>query len=162
MDRPDRWRAMADEAIRKANVNLESVPARPAKWKLCSGRAGAACCCTKQSATASKATSTARAVGLLRQDRPARRRQGVTMVDDGSIDNRRGSLSFDDEGTPTQRTVLIEDGILVGYMQDRLNARLMGMPPTGNGRRESYAHAADAAHDQHLHGKAAPRSRRKS
>ncbi|SFF91802.1 TldD protein [Novosphingobium sp. CF614] len=66
---------------------------------------------------------------------------GVTIVDDGSIEARRGSLSIDDEGTPTQETVLIEDGILKGYMQDRLNARLMGVEPTGNGRRESYAHA---------------------
>ena len=66
--------------------------------------------------------------------------KGVTVVDDGTIQNRRGSLSIDDEGTPTNRTVLIEDGILVGYMQDRQNARLMNMKPTGNGRRESYAH----------------------
>ena len=66
---------------------------------------------------------------------------GVTVVDDGSLDHRRGSLTVDDEGTPTARTVLIEDGILKGYMQDRLNARLMGVPATGNGRRESYAHA---------------------
>ncbi|MGD9471274.1 MAG: metalloprotease TldD [Novosphingobium sp.] len=66
---------------------------------------------------------------------------GVTVVDDGSIADRRGSLSIDDEGTPTQETVLIEDGILKGYMQDRLNARLMGVEPTGNGRRENYAHA---------------------
>lgn len=63
-----------------------------------------------------------------------------TVVDDGTIPNRRGSLNFDDEGTPTRRNVLIERGILVGYMQDLLNARLMGMAPTGNGRRESYAH----------------------
>ncbi len=67
--------------------------------------------------------------------------KGVTVVDDGSIFERRGSLSIDDEGTPTQENVLIEDGILKGYMQDRLNARLMGVPATGNGRRESYAHA---------------------
>ena len=71
---------------------------------------------------------------------------GVTVVDDGSLldsagAGRRGSLSIDDEGTPTQETVLIEDGILKGYLQDRLNARLMGVPATGNGRRESYAHA---------------------
>jgi TldD protein len=65
----------------------------------------------------------------------------VTVVDDGTMANRRGSLNVDDEGTPTGRTVLIEDGILRGYMQDRLNARLMGMAATGNGRRESYAHA---------------------
>jgi TldD protein len=66
---------------------------------------------------------------------------GVTVVDDGAIENRRGSLTIDDEGTPTQRNVLIEDGILKGYLQDRLNARLMGMAPTGSGRRESFAHA---------------------
>lgn len=65
---------------------------------------------------------------------------GVTVVDDGTLADRRGSLNVDDEGTPTARTVLIEDGILKGYMQDLLNARLMGMQPTGNGRRESYAH----------------------
>jgi TldD protein len=66
--------------------------------------------------------------------------KGVTVVDDGTIADRRGSLSIDDEGNPTQRTVLIEDGILVGYLQDTLNARLMGVPVTGNGRRESFAH----------------------
>ncbi|MFN7173287.1 MAG: metalloprotease TldD [Thermaurantiacus tibetensis] len=66
---------------------------------------------------------------------------GVTVIDDGTLEGRRGSLSVDDEGTPTARTVLIEDGILKGYMQDRLNARLMGVAETGNGRRESYAHA---------------------
>jgi TldD protein len=67
--------------------------------------------------------------------------KGVTVVDDGTLENRRGSLSIDDEGTPTSETVLIEDGILKGYMQDRLNARLMGVAATGNGRRESYEHA---------------------
>ena len=66
---------------------------------------------------------------------------GVTVIDDGAIQGRRGSLTIDDEGTPTRKTVLIEDGILKGYLQDRLNARLMGMEPTGNGRRESFAHA---------------------
>src|SRR5690606_14324167 len=65
---------------------------------------------------------------------------GVTIVDDGTLKDRRGSLTIDDEGTPSSRTVLIEDGILKGYMQDRMNARLMGVPVTGNGRRESYAH----------------------
>ncbi len=66
--------------------------------------------------------------------------KGVTVVDDGTIKNRRGSLTIDDEGNPTRRTTLIEDGILVGYMQDMMNARLMGVAPTGNGRRESFAH----------------------
>jgi len=65
---------------------------------------------------------------------------GVTVIDDGTLQDRRGSLSIDDEGTPTERTVLIEDGILRGYMQDRMNARLMGVAPTGNGRRESFRH----------------------
>jgi TldD protein len=65
--------------------------------------------------------------------------KGITVVDDGTLDRRRGSLNIDDEGNPTQRTVLIEDGILRGYMQDRQNARLMGVAPTGNGRRESFA-----------------------
>ena len=75
--------------------------------------------------------------GLMGQQVAAK---GVTVVDDGTMQDRRGSLSIDDEGTPTNRTVLIEDGILVGYMQDRQNARLMNMKPTGNGRRESHAH----------------------
>ncbi|QWP74632.1 metalloprotease TldD [Lysobacter sp. K5869] len=66
--------------------------------------------------------------------------KGVTIVDDGTLEGRRGSLNVDDEGTPTNCTTLIEDGVLVGYMQDTLNARLMGMAPTGNGRRESFAH----------------------
>jgi len=65
---------------------------------------------------------------------------GCTVVDDGALPARRGSLNIDDEGTPTQCTTLIEDGILRGYMMDRLNGRLMGMPSTGNGRRESFAH----------------------
>jgi TldD protein len=67
--------------------------------------------------------------------------KGVTVVDDGTLPDRRGSLTIDDEGTPTSRTVLIEDGILTGYIQDRQNARLMNMRATGNGRRQSYAHS---------------------
>jgi TldD protein len=65
---------------------------------------------------------------------------GVTVVDDGTLERRRGSLNIDDEGNPTQRNVLIEDGVLKGYLQDSLNARLMKVAPTGNGRRESFAH----------------------
>ncbi|MEC8016042.1 MAG: metallopeptidase TldD-related protein, partial [Pseudomonadota bacterium] len=67
--------------------------------------------------------------------------KGVTVLDDGTIPDRRGSITVDDEGTPSQKTTLIEDGKLVGFMQDRQNARLMGVESTGNGRRESYAHA---------------------
>ncbi len=66
---------------------------------------------------------------------------GVTVVDDGTIPDKRGSITVDDEGTPSQRNVIVEDGKLVGFLQDRQNARLMGMKPTGNGRRQSYAHA---------------------
>ena len=73
-------------------------------------------------------------------DGPARRSKGVTVVDDGTIPDRRGSLTVDDEGTPSGRTVMIEDGILTGFIQDRQNARLMGVAPTGNGRRQSHAH----------------------
>ncbi|MBB3712867.1 TldD protein [Limimaricola variabilis] len=75
--------------------------------------------------------------GLMGSEVAAR---GVTVLDDGTIPDRRGSITFDDEGTPSNRTTLIEDGKLVGYMQDRQNARLMGVAPTGNGRRESFAH----------------------
>ena len=75
--------------------------------------------------------------GLMGQQIAAR---GVTVLDDGTIPDRRGSITVDDEGTPSARNVLIEDGVLVGYMQDRQNARLMGVAPTGNGRRESFAH----------------------
>ena len=78
---------------------------------------------------------------LLGATRPNEAAPGVTVVDDGSIQDRRGSLSIDDEGTPTRETVLIEDGILKGYMQDRMNARLMGVAATGNGRRQDYQHA---------------------
>ncbi|PYE84993.1 metalloprotease TldD [Pseudoroseicyclus aestuarii] len=76
--------------------------------------------------------------GLMGQQVAAK---GVTVLDDGTIPDRRGSISIDDEGTPSHRTTLIEDGVLVGYMQDRQSARLMGVEPTGNGRRESHAHA---------------------
>ena len=86
----------------------------------------------------------------------------MTVLDDGTIPDRRGSITVDDEGTPSGKNVLIEDGILVGFMQDRQNARLMGVAPTGNGRRESYAHAADAADDQHLHAGRRRRARRAS
>ena len=76
--------------------------------------------------------------GLMGQQVAAK---GVTVLDDGTIPDRRGSITVDDEGTPSGKNVLIEDGILVGYLQDRQNARLMGVTPTGNGRRESFAHA---------------------
>ena len=74
-----------------------------------------------------------------------------TVVDDGTIGGRRGSLNVDDEGNPTQRNVLIENGILRGYLQDKLSSRILGAEATGNGRRESYAAHPHAAHDQHVH-----------
>jgi TldD protein len=138
---PERWRAIADEAIRMANVNLESVPAPAGEMDVVLGPGW--CGVLLHEAVGhglegdfNRKGSSAFS-GKIGQRVAA---PGVTVVDDGSIDNRRGSLSFDDEGTPTQRNVLIEDGILVGYIQDRLNSRLMGMSATGNGRRESYAH----------------------
>lgn len=138
---PERWRAIADEAIRMANVNLESVPAPAGEMDVVLGPGW--CGVLLHEAVGhglegdfNRKGSSAFS-GKIGQRVAA---PGVTVVDDGSIDNRRGSLTFDDEGTPTQRNVLIEDGILVGYIQDRLNSRLMGMAATGNGRRESYAH----------------------
>ena len=83
------------------------------------------------------------------------------MVDDGTLPDRRGSITVDDEGTPSGRTVMIEDGILTGFIQDRLNARLMGVAPTGNGRRQSYRACADAADDQHDHAGRQGRARRR-
>ena len=85
---------------------------------------------------------------------------GVTVVDDGAIDDRRGSLTIDDEGTPTRRTVLIEDGILKGYIQDRLNARLMGVAADRQRPPRKLRPCADAAHDQHLHARRQGRSGR--
>ena len=135
------WKHAAEEALRQALVNLEADPAPAGTFDivLSSGWPGVmlheAVGHGLEGDFNRKKTSAF--AGLLGQQVAAR---GVTVVDDGTIAERRGSLTIDDEGTPTNRTVLIEDGRLVGYMQDRQNARLMGMRPTGNGRRESYAH----------------------
>ena len=137
----DAWRGAADEAVRQALVNLEAVPAPAGEMDvvLAPGWPGImlheAVGHGLEGDFNRKKTSAF--AGLLGQRVASK---GVTVVDDGTLAQRRGSLSIDDEGTPTGRTVLIEDGILVGYMQDRLNARLMGMRPTGNGRRQGYAH----------------------
>lgn len=136
------WQRAAGEALRQALVNLEAVPAPAGTFDivLASGWPGVmlheAVGHGLEGDFNRKKTSAFS--GLMGQQVAAR---GVTVVDDGTIAERRGSLTIDDEGTATNRTVLIEDGVLVGYMQDRLNARLMGVAPTGNGRRESYAHA---------------------
>jgi TldD protein len=138
---PQAWQGAADEAIRQALINLQAVPAPAGEMDVVLG-------CGWPGVMLHEAVGhglegdfnrkkTSAFAGLMGQQVAAR---GVTIVDDGTMQARRGSLSIDDEGTPTNRTVLIEDGILVGYMQDRQNARLMGMKPTGNGRRESHAH----------------------
>jgi len=138
---PDAWKGAADEAVRQALVNLEAVaaPAGEMDVVLANGWPGVmlheAVGHGLEGDFNRKKTSAF--AGLMGQQVAAK---GVTVVDDGTIQERRGSLSIDDEGTPTNRTVLIEDGVLVGYMQDRQNARLMQMKPTGNGRRESHAH----------------------
>jgi len=135
------WRAGADEALRQALVNLEAVeaPAGTMDIVLSNGWPGVmlheAVGHGLEGDFNRKKTSAF--AGLMGEQVAAR---GVTVVDDGTIDNRRGSITVDDEGTPSAYNVLIEDGRLVGYMQDRQNARLMGMKATGNGRRQGYAH----------------------
>ena len=137
----DKPETFAREALRQALVNLDAVdaPAGVMPVVLGSGWPGVllheAVGHGLEGDFNRKGTSTY--AGRMGQQVAAR---GVTIVDDGTLDGRRGSLNIDDEGTPTQCTTLIEDGVLVGYMQDTLNARLMGMAPTGNGRRESFAH----------------------
>ena len=135
------WREATDEAVRQAVVNLESVPAPAGEMDVVLGPGWPGIMLHEAVGHGLEGDfnrkKTSAFSGLLGQRVAS---PGVTVVDDGTIASRRGSLSIDDEGTPTNRTVLIEDGILVGYMQDRQNARLMGMAPTGNGRRESYAH----------------------
>jgi len=137
----DSWKHAADEALRQALVNLRAVPAPAGTFDivLSSGWPGVmlheAVGHGLEGDFNRKKTSAF--AGLMGQQVAAK---GVTVVDDGTIAERRGSLTIDDEGTPTNRNVLIEDGKLVGYMQDRQNARLMGVAATGNGRREGYAH----------------------
>jgi TldD protein len=135
------WRGAADDAVRQALVNLQSVPAPAGEMDVVLGPGWPGVMLHEAVGHGLEGDfnrkKTSAFAGLMGQQVAAR---GVTVVDDGTIAARRGSLSVDDEGTPTNRTMLIEDGKLVGYMQDRQNARLMGMAPTGNGRRESYAH----------------------
>ena len=139
---PGVWKAAINEALRQALVNLESVPAPAGEVPVVLGPGWPGILLHEaighglEGDFNRKGTS---AFSELMGKQVAS--PGVTIVDDGVIDDRRGSLSIDDEGTPTENTPLIEDGILTGFMQDRMNARLMGMKPTGNGRRQSYAHA---------------------
>ncbi len=135
------WRNAVDDAVRQAMVNLESVPAPAGEMDVVLGSGWPGVMLHEAVGHGLEGDfnrkKTSAFAGLMGQQVAAK---GVTVVDDGTMASRRGSLSIDDEGTPTNRTVLIEDGILVGYMQDRQNARLMNMRPTGNGRRESYGH----------------------
>ena len=137
--KPDRWQALASRAFEKAEINLESVPAPAGEMEVVLGPGWPAILLHEavghglEGDFNRKGTSVYS--GRIGEQVASK---GVTVIDDGTIEDRRGSLSFDDEGTETQRTVLIEDGILKAYMQDRQNARLMGVAPTGNGRRESY------------------------
>jgi TldD protein len=139
---PARWQDMVRSAVRKAAVNLLSIAAPAGEMEVVLGPGWPAVLLHEavghglEGDFNRKGTSVY--AGRIGEQVAAR---GVTIIDDGAIEARRGSLSIDDEGTPTQRTVLIEDGILKGYMHDRLNARLMGHAPTGNGRRESYESA---------------------
>ena len=138
---PGWWRAVADEALRQARLRLDAVPAPAGEMTVVLGAGWPGVMLHEAVGHGLEGDfnrkGTSAFAGLLRQRVAA---PGVTVVDDGTIPERRGSLTIDDEGTPTGRNVLIEDGILVGYMQDRQNARLMRMAPTGNGRRQSYAH----------------------
>ncbi len=138
---PEHWQASVDEAIRQALVNLGSVPAPAGEMAVVLGPGWPGILLHEAIGHGLEGDfnrkKTSAFAGLMGQRVAS---PGVTVIDDGTIPDRRGSLTIDDEGTPSQRTVLIEDGILVGYLQDRQNARLMGMKPTGNGRRESFAH----------------------
>ena len=138
----DHWQAQVREALRQADVNLRSVDAPAGEMTVVLGPGWPGVLLHEAVGHGLEGDfnrkGTSAFAGLMGQRVAA---PGVTVVDDGTLNDRRGSLSIDDEGTPTERTVLIEDGILKGYMQDRLNARLMGVRQTGNGRRESFAHA---------------------
>ena len=135
------WQGAVDNAVRQALINLEAVPAPAGEMDVVLGPGWPGVMLHEAVGHGLEGDfnrkQTSAFAGLMGQRVAAK---GVTVIDDGTIAQRRGSLSIDDEGTPSNRTPLIEDGILVGYMQDRQNARLMGMKPTGNGRRESFAH----------------------
>ena len=137
----DAWQGAVDNAVRQALVNLEAVPAPAGEMDVVLGPGWPGVMLHEAVGHGLEGDfnrkKTSAFAGLMGQQVAAK---GVCVIDDGTLSQRRGSLSMDDEGTPTNRTVLIEDGVLVGYMQDRQNARLMGMKPTGNGRRESFAH----------------------
>jgi len=139
---PDVWNRAIDEALAQALVNLDSVDAPAGEMTVLLGPGWPGILLHEAIGHGLEGDfnrkGTSAFSGRIGERVAA---PGVTVVDDGSLGDRRGSLSIDDEGTPTQETTLIEDGILKGYIHDRLNARLTGVAPTGNGRRESFAHA---------------------
>ncbi|MEK7244989.1 MAG: metalloprotease TldD [Pseudomonadota bacterium] len=139
---PESWRRVVDEALRQALVNLESVPAPAGEMPVVLGAGWPGILLHEAIGHGLEGDfnrkKTSAFAGLMGQRVAA---PGVSVIDDGTIPDRRGSLTVDDEGTPSNRTVLIEDGVLVGFLHDRLNARLMNMRPTGNGRRQSFAHS---------------------
>jgi TldD protein len=136
------WRAAADEALRQALVNLDSRPAPAGEMPVVLGSGWPGILLHEAIGHGLEGDfnrkKTSAFAGLVGQRIAS---AGVTVVDDGTLPDRRGSLTVDDEGTPSGRTVMIEDGVLRGFIQDRQNARLMGVRPTGNGRRQSFAHA---------------------
>jgi len=138
---PEFWKPLAKEALRGAKVNLDSVPAPAGQMDVVLGPGWPGVLLHEAMGHGLEGDfirkGTSAFAGML-GERVASK--GVTVVDDGTLPGKRGSLTIDDEGTPTSRTTLIEDGILTGFMQDRMNARLLGVPATGNGRRESFAH----------------------
>jgi TldD protein len=139
---PRHWKTQVDEALRQALVNLGAVPAPAGEMTVVLGPGWPGVMLHEAVGHGLEGDfnrkKTSAFSGMIGQ-RVATK--GVTVVDDGTMPDRRGSLTVDDEGTPTNCTVLIEDGVLKGYMQDRMNARLLGASPTGNGRRQSFAHA---------------------
>ncbi|MBL4617106.1 MAG: metalloprotease TldD [Robiginitomaculum sp.] len=134
------WKTMADEALRQAIINLDAIDITGGEMEVVLGPGWPGILFHEAVGHGLEGDFNRKGEsvfsGCIGEQVAAK---GVTLVDDGTIQNRRGSLTVDDEGTPTNRTVLIEDGILKGYMQDRQNARLMGVKSTGNGRRESFA-----------------------
>ncbi len=137
----ERWRRFTSEAVRQATIKLHAVEAPAGEMTVVLGPGWPGILLHEAVGHGLEGDfnrkETSAFSGRMGQKVAS---ELVTVVDDGTIANRRGSLNVDDEGIPTRRNVLIENGVLVGYMQDRLNARLMGAEPTGNGRRESYAH----------------------
>jgi len=138
---PDKWQGQVDEALRQALVNLDAIAAPAGEMDVVLGPGWNGVLLHEAVGHGLEGDFNRKGISAF-SGRIGERvaAKGVTVFDDGSLAGRRGSLTIDDEGTPTERTVLIEDGILVGYMHDRMSARLMGLSATGNGRRQSYAH----------------------